>query len=99
MNPIEHYGDEKRRINQIREKSAAERQARLNAVDLYLKERESGGMSRKELLKHYFEKYKDILDNQLTAQMKTAERYDLLKELIYKHEILREEEMGARKAA
>jgi hypothetical protein len=101
MNDIEHYGQEKKKINQVQEKAAAERQMRLDVAEAYLKNQEAKGVSREEILKHYFEKYKDFLDSQLTETMKTRERYDLLREIIYKHEILHEEEenMGVKKAA
>jgi hypothetical protein len=101
MNSIEHYAAEKKKLKQVRKRAAAERQARLDSVRAYFKSQEAGGVSRDQILKHYFEKYKDILDNQLTASMKTKERIDLLKETVYKHEILHEDEenMGVKKAA
>jgi len=101
MNTIEHYGEEKQKVNQIRERAAREKQMQLDAVEAYLKEQEASGVNREEILKHYFKKYKDFFDNKLVGQMKTKERYDLLKELIYKHEIFheKEENMGVKKAA
>jgi len=101
MNPIEHYGEEKKKLGKVREKAATEKQERLNIVEAYLKGQESSGVSREEILKSYFKKYKDFLDNRITEMMSPKERLTLLKELIYKHEILHEEEsgMGVRKAA
>ena len=101
METIEHYREEKQKVNQIRERAAKEKQMQLDIVEAYLEGQEAGGASREEILKHYFKKYKDFFDNKLAGQMKTKERYDLLKELIYKHEILheKEENMGAKKAA
>jgi hypothetical protein len=101
MNPIEHYREEKKKLNQVRKSSAIERQMQLDIVGAYLKGQEAGDIKREEILKHYYEKYKDFLDNQLIDPMNTKERYNLLMELIYKHEILHEEaeNMGVKKAA
>jgi len=105
MNTIEHYGEEKKKINRVQEKAAAERQMRLEAVDAYLKGQEAGDMSRNEILKHYFKKYKDffdpIPDNKIVEEMRSPQKLELLKELIYNHEILHEEEenMGVKRAA
>lgn len=102
MNPIEHYKGEKEKMNQIREAAAIERQRRLDAVEAYLKGQEEGGLSRKEIMRNYFKKYyQDFLDNPLAETMNKKKRYDLLKEIIYCHEILHEagEKKGARKAA
>ena len=102
MNPIEHYPEEQKKLDQIRKNLAAERQEWLDAVDAYLKEQETSGVSRKEIYGRYFRKYyRNFLDNPLAESMSKEERYNYLKELIYKREILPEKEknMGARKAA
>jgi len=102
---IEHYPEARQKLGQVREKSAVERQMRIEAVNAYLKGQEAGDMSRNEILKHYFKKYKDffdpIPDNKIVEEMKSPQKLELLKELIYKHEILHEEEknMGVKKAA
>ncbi|HLM83848.1 MAG TPA: hypothetical protein VK254_01390 [Candidatus Bathyarchaeia archaeon] len=101
MNTVEHYGEEKKKVNEVLESKTIERQRRLDAVESFLKGQESGGVSRDELLEYYFKKYKDILESQLVEGMKTAERLELLKDIIYKHEILHEEaeNLGMKKAA
>ena len=102
MNPVEHYPEEKKKIENFQEKREAERQEKLDIAEAYLKGQETGDMSWEKILKHYMKKYyRDFLDNPLTESMTKEERYYLLKELIYKHEILHEgeEDMGAEKAA
>jgi len=103
MHTIEHYGEEKKKMTQVAENEAMKKEERLSIVDAYLKGQEAGDMSREQIFKQYFEKYKDFLDldNEIVRQMKPKEKRDLLKDLIYKHEILHEEagNMGVKKAA
>lgn len=76
------------KFQKARKDSAAEQEAMIRAVDEYLQGEVREGRSHKDVLKIYFDKYKDFLDNEtLVEPLKTADQMKLLKRVIYQHEI------------
>jgi hypothetical protein len=83
------------KFQNAREKTAAEEAEMIRAVDEYLNKQISKDEGPEQVLKRYFEKYKDILESPLVEPLKTQARMNQLKRIIYLHEIKQSEKEKA----
>lgn len=75
------------KFDRAREVHAAEQRRMTEVVDEYLQSQVTESANMGDVLKKYFDKYKDIFESPLVEPMKTAQRMEHLKRVIYLHEI------------